>query len=70
MFLFALCVFFTNVYYLAPIFLFTVHLGRGGLGGFMCLKLLNFTDLIKETGFNDEDKVTFGDLTAFSIKGF
>ena len=70
MFLFALCVFFTNVYYLGPLFLYTIHLGRGGLGGFICLKLPNFNYIIKESGFDDKDKVNLGDLTAFSLKGF
>jgi len=46
-FLLAFCIFFTHVHHVAIIFLFTVHLGRGGFGGFLCFKLPNFEELTR-----------------------
>jgi len=58
-FLFVFCVFFTSVHYLAIIFLFAVHLGRGGFGGFFCLKLQNFEELMRAVDLPPAEKVGF-----------
>lgn len=61
-FIFAFCIFFTTINYLGIIFLFVVHLGRGGFGGFMCFKLPNFEELMRAVDLPPEEKVGFDQI--------
>jgi hypothetical protein len=61
-FLLAFCVFFTDIPFMGPLFFFTMHLARGGFGGFMCLKLPNFDLMMKETKIPPSEKIGFGQI--------
>ena len=65
-FVLAFCVFFTTINYLGPIFLFAVHLGRGGFGGDMCFKLQNFEEIMRAVDIPPEEKVGFDQIKNYS----
>jgi hypothetical protein len=69
-FVLSFCIFFTTINYLGPIFLFAVHLGRGGLGGYMCFKLPNFEEIMRAVDVPPEEKVGFDQIKTYSSKGF